>query len=413
MKFIYTLLITCYYLAIYIAQFINPKAKLWIRGRKSWKQNLSAKITDNQHIAWFHCASLGEFEQGRPVMEAFKTKYPNYKILLTFFSPSGYEVRKHYVSADYICYLPLDTKKNAKEFIEIINPKIAIFVKYEFWYYFINELKQRNIPILSISAIFRENQLFFRNYGNWYRSVLQKFTYIFVQNQKSKDLLDLHTNVTSTVTGDTRFDRVYSIATNAKQLPEIELFKQNKQLIVIGSSWQPDEDLVLQYINQSKSIKYIIAPHEISETNLQRIEKNCTKKIIRYSKINSANVSEFDVLLIDNVGMLSSLYRYGEIAYIGGGFGVGIHNILEAATFGLPIVFGTNYQKFKEAVELMELKSAFSISNISELENKLNNLLKNNDLLKATGLISSNYVKNNIGATNKIINYIEKILIKN
>ena len=408
MTFIYKAGIFIYSLLIRLSSLFNEKAKLFVKGRKNWKQNLSSKIDVNSKYIWFHCSSLGEFEQGRPVIEELKLQRPEYKILLTFFSPSGYEIRKNYPLADVVVYLPLDTKRNAQTFLEIVKPEKAFFVKYEFWYFFISELKRRNIPLYIVSAIFRENQQFFKNtpWGLWYRKILFKVEHLFVQNEKSGELLKSARLSNFTVTGDTRFDRVAAIARESKKLPIVEKFKGNSLLIVAGSTWKPDEELLAAFINQSVDIKFIIAAHEVSVANINRIHQLLKKPAISFSKVSETEIDKFDVLIIDSVGLLSSLYRYGDVAYIGGGFGVGIHNILEAATFGLPVIFGPNYKKFKEAVDLILERGAFSISNTAELRQTLNTLIEDKNERGKASEICSDYVAKNVGSTKHIINKV-------
>lgn len=414
MVVIYNIFIRLYSFAILIASVFNPKARLFVKGRKNIFKKIKQNIDKSHQIVWFHCASLGEFEQGRPVIEELKRKFPNYKILLTFFSPSGYEIRKNYKGADYVFYLPIDTKRNATKFIKAVNPKIVFFVKYEFWYHYLNVLNKKNIPVYIFSAIFRKNQLFFKSYGGFYRKMLQKFNFLFVQNKESKTLLN-SINITNVeITGDTRFDRVYSIASQAKNIPIIKAFKQDKKIIIAGSTWKPDEELLIQFINSGKKddLKYIIAPHEIFIENIERIEKAINKKAIRYSQADEQNVLDAQVIIIDNIGLLSSLYKYGDIAYIGGGFGKGIHNVLEAATFGLPLIFGTNYHQFNEAVQLINLKAAFVVNNFFDLNKVFNSLLINEKTLQKTGAISKNYVVSNLGATSRILATCNKNLSK-
>ncbi|HAN19093.1 MAG: 3-deoxy-D-manno-octulosonic acid transferase [Bacteroidetes bacterium GWC2_33_15] len=407
MLLFYRFVIAGYYFLILLSSPFNQKAKLWIRGRKNIFNRIKASVNPNDKTAWFHCASLGEFEQGRPLIEAFREKYPGHKILLTFYSPSGYEVRKNYEKADYIFYLPLDTPVNAKRFLNIVNPEIVFFIKYEFWYYLIKETGKRGIPLYLVSGIFREKQLFFKWYGKPFRLMLENFTHFFVQNKTSEKLLKSVGINNTTITGDTRFDRVFSIAQQSKILPLAERFKQNNRVLILGSSWQPDEEIVLTYYNQNKNLfKLIIAPHEIENENINRIIKSVLpgKKVLKYSEANESNIELADILIIDSIGLLSSLYKYGDIAYIGGGFGKGIHNILEAATFGLPVVFGPNYKKFQEAVDLIEQGGAFTISDYTDFKNILDNTLSNPEKLKRTGKVSSDYVEYNKGATFKILN---------
>jgi len=409
MTVFYLLGIYIYYLLLAIASWFNPKARFWIRGRKGLFKKLKQEITPDEKIVWFHCASLGEFEQGRPLIEAFKEKYKQYKILLTFFSPSGYEIRKNYEGADYIYYLPLDTPKNAKRFLNIVDPSVVFFIKYEFWYSFIKEIGKREIPLYLVSGIFRKNQRFFKKQAFKSQKMLGDFTHFFVQNEESANLLNGISINNVSITGDTRFDRVYTIAKNSKNLPLIEKFKGNNHLLIAGSTWKLDEDLITRYINETESkLKFIIAPHEIHSENIDRIVKsiNTDIEILKYSDANSENISNAQVLIINNIGLLSSLYKYGDIAYVGGGFGKGIHNTLEAATFGMPLLFGPNYMKFKEAVDVINAGGAFSISEYDELKRKIEFYLSRpNDIIKA-GQITSNYVRNKQGATEKILKLI-------
>jgi len=411
MTLIYKTAIFLYSVIIHVFSIFNEKARLFVRGRKNWEENLSQKIDRNAKYIWFHCASLGEFEQGRPVIEELKEQFPKYKIVLTFFSPSGYEIRKNYALADVVAYLPMDTKRNVNTFLDIVKPEKVFFVKYEFWYFYISELKKRNIPLYIISAIFRENQQFFRNtpWGKWYRKMLNRVEHLFVQNEKSGELLKTIGISNFTVSGDTRFDRVAAIAKSSKEIPIVEKFRGNSQLIIAGSTWKPDEELLAAFINQSNNIKFIIAAHEVSAANINRIQQLLKKPAISFSKVSETEIDKFQVLIIDSVGLLSSLYRYGDVAYIGGGFGVGIHNILEAATFGLPVIFGPNYKKFKEAVDLTFEGGAISISNSDELRQVLNNLMNDKNQLGKASKICSNYVEKNVGSTKVIINKVFNI----
>jgi 3-deoxy-D-manno-octulosonic-acid transferase len=408
MQFIYCILIKLYYLTILIVSPFNIKAKAWLKGRKNLFERLKIAVNGQANVVWFHCASLGEFEQGRPVIEAYRKQNPEHKILLTFFSPSGYEIRKNYDGADWIFYLPLDTKTNATKFLTIVKPIKVIFVKYEFWQNILKELHKNKMPVYLISAIFRKEQLFFKWYGGWYRKLLNCFTHIFVQNEESFKLLNSISIKHVSVAGDTRFDRVFEIASNAKIINVAAEFSQDHRVIVIGSAWSLDEEILIPYINKSaEKIKFIIAPHEISESSLSRTEKNILIPLVRFSKANESDLKKARVLLIDNVGMLSSLYQYGNIAYVGGGFGKGIHNILEAAVFGLPVFFGHNYQRFSEAVDLISEKGAFSVNSYYELEEKFNELFENDAYCQKISNISKKFVENRIGATYKILEVIK------
>ncbi len=355
---------------------------------------------------WFHAASLGEFEQGRPLMERIKAKHPEYKILLTFFSPSGYEVRKNYRGADIITYLPFDKPRNAKKFLDLAKPCMAFFIKYEFWKNYIDELSKRHIPVYSVSSIFRKDQVFFKWYGGRYRDVLKGFDYLFVQNEASKRFLakiDIHK---VTVVGDTRFDRVLEIRGEAKDLPLVETFKGQSFTLVAGSSWGPDEDLFIEYFNTHPEMKLIIAPHVIDENHLVEIIDKLKRPYLRYSKAHERKVENADCLIIDSFGLLSSIYRYGEVAYIGGGFGVGIHNTLEAAVYGIPVIFGPKYQKFMEAGQLIQSKGAFSIKSYEEMSTLFDKMIRDEKFLREVGNNAGHYVTSNAGATDKVLSKI-------
>lgn len=412
--FFYNTGIIFYLFIIRIASFFNKKAKLWYNGRKNIFDKLEAAFKNNEgKVIWVHCASLGEFEQGRPFIEYIKSSHPDYKILLTFFSPSGYEVRKNYEHANYIFYLPADTAKNAQLFISIVKPERAFFVKYEFWYHYINELSKNNIPIYSISAIFRKEQLFFKAYGGFYRDILKKFTAIYVQNSESKALLE-SIGVKSTVAGDTRFDRVKSITDNKKELPFVKRFKKDSRLFVIGSSWSADIEVLLPTINELYlerstvgNIKFIIAPHEIDTKEIALLQKKILRASILHSQLEKQDLSLFDVLIIDNVGMLSSIYAYADFAYIGGAFGKGLHNILEAATFGMPIFFGPNFTKFQEAVDLVAQGGAFSIDSTKEFDTLFKQVASDENYHRQCCEVTKSYVESNVGATQTIVGSIQ------
>jgi len=361
---------------------------------------LKEKIEPDTRYVWFHAASLGEFEQGRPVIEQLKREKPETKILLTFFSPSGYEIRKNYAGADIVSYLPLDVPGNAWYFVNLVKPSKAIFIKYEFWPNYLLALQAENIPVVSISAIFRPEQVFFKDYGKWYKKLLLTFQHIFVQDKFSKELLQAHGINNVTVAGDTRFDRVYDLYQQAKQLPLVEEFvKGAEKVIVAGSTWPKDEELLVQYLRLHPDLKLIMAPHEVHNSHIAEISKLLDGKFVRYSDATAENVKSTNCLVVDIIGILSSIYRYANVTYIGGGFGVGIHNTLEAAVYGLPVVFGTNYQKFREARELIAIGGAFSISNYVTLEAQFDLLLKDNN----AGKIAGEYVKSNTGATEMIL----------
>ncbi|MDA3891777.1 MAG: 3-deoxy-D-manno-octulosonic acid transferase [Salinivirgaceae bacterium] len=408
MILIYNFTLFLYSILVKFASLFNPKAKQWVEGRKNIFARIHKSLENNEDIAWFHVSSLGEFEQGRPVIEGFREKYPNFKIFLTFFSPSGYEIRKNYEGADYIFYLPVDSKRNAKKLIQLINPKVAFFVKYEFWFHYLNELNKNNIPTYIFSAIFREKQLFFKWYGGWYRKLLKCFTHLYVQNEQSKKLLAKLELNNVTVGGDTRFDRVFDLAKNAKPIELIEQFTKNSTTIICGSTWEKDEELIAQYaLDNSKNLKWIIAPHEIHESHIAKIVSLFKLPLLKFSEANTENINDVTILLINNIGILSSLYRYGSLAYIGGGFGVGIHNTLEAATFGLPVVFGPHYKRFQEACDLIEISAGFSIENYTNFVATFNSLLENDDLRKKSSDLAHNYVNKMRGGTKIILNELK------
>lgn len=407
MIFIYNLILYLYYFTALMLSPFNRKARLWIKGRKG-VFNYLKKIDHYTDVVWFHASSLGEFEQGRPIMEAMRKENPETKILLTFFSPSGFELRKNYKGADYICYLPLDTVSNAKRFLQTVKPKQAFFIKYEFWYHYITQAKKQGIKIYSVSAIFRENQIFFKSYGKWYAKVLRKIDHFFVQNETSAELLNSIGINNVIVAGDSRFDRVAEIANASKEIEIAKNFSNGKFTIVCGSTWPPDEDLLCRYINQSENKKFIIAPHEINDSHIKNLQNKVNKKQILFSKAIDQPIRDYDVLIIDNIGMLSALYRYGKIGYIGGGFGVGIHNTLEAAVYGIPVVFGPKYQKFHEARELIRCEGGYSIENYSQLEEQFDLLYQDNELLNKSSKASLNYVKSMKGATRLIMEHLEK-----
>jgi len=403
MNLIYNIAISLYNRGIKLASLFNNKAFLLNEGRKHTHNFCKDFKRDKQKLIWLHAASLGEFEQGRPIMEALKAKEPNTKILLTFFSPSGYEVSKNYSSADYILYLPSDSPRKAKQFVSCFNPDIAIFVKYEFWYNFLNQLHKKNIPTYLISANFQANQVFFKPWGGLYRKMLHFFNKLFVQNAESVRLLKKIGITNVEKVGDTRFDRVKQISKEAKRLTKIEDFLKDSPSVVCGSSWPPDEDILFSYINNSQSkYKWIIAPHQIDEGHIKSIISKCKRKVSRYSQENCNG----DVLIIDCIGILSSIYRYGNIAYIGGGFGVGIHNTVEAAVYGMPVIFGPKYQRFKEAIDLIEIKGGFSIDNEESLHQLLDKFITNEDYLNTCGKNALKYVDSQLGSSDAILKHI-------
>jgi 3-deoxy-D-manno-octulosonic-acid transferase len=402
MLLLYNIGILIYYKLLYIASFFNNKAKLWIKGRHNQQiQQFTSSI-------WCHFASLGEFEQGRPVLEKIRLLYPDNKIVVTFFSPSGYEIRKNTPLADAVYYLPLDTARNAHEFIKTINPVMAIFTKYEYWYHFFNELHKQHVPLYIISGIFRPGQVFFKWYGSLHRKMLKLVTWFFVQDIPSKHLLHDVGITNVTISGDTRFDRVWANASQHKQLFEVERFKNGQKLFIAGSSWPADDKLIASLITRHPDWKFIIAPHEIGEDKINGLIKSLPENlIIKYADISNLKPNT-STLIIDNIGILSSLYQYADVAYIGGGFGAGIHNILEAAAFGMPVIFGPNYERFKEARDLIELNAAFSISNQEELLSTAGSLMNDEHFRHGCAAISKKYVKEHTGATDKIVKYIRE-----
>jgi 3-deoxy-D-manno-octulosonic-acid transferase len=398
----------------WIAAWFNPKAKSFQDGRRQQIEKLNKAFPHPLHEkwVWVHCASLGEFEQGRPVIEALKAWNPSIKILLTFFSPSGYEVRKNYTYADSVFYLPWDTSANAQWFAEKVKPSLVIFVKYEFWYHYSAALHKRSIPLISISSVFRPDQSFFKPYGFLFRRMLGYFNHFFVQNEESAKLLHSIGLKNVTLSGDTRFDRVNEITQQAVEIPIAQQFKDNQKLMVIGSAWPDDMEVLFPFINENKNrLKFIIAPHEITEEFIISIEVSIEGKCVRFSKANGALLSEASVLIIDNVGMLSSLYRYGEFAFIGGGFGEGLHNILEAACYGIPIFFGNErYQKFQEAVDLVLRGGAFDVDGFPELKSKYELMSTYPETFLLACDVTRSYVLENLGATSRIVDYSKKIL---
>jgi len=401
----------------FVVRLISPfhrKARLMVKGHKEVFKRLEAEIDKNSRYVWIHAASLGEFEQGRPIIERFRKDYPQYKILLTFFSPSGYEVRKNYEFADIVCYLPFDKKKNAKRFVKLVNPALAIFIKYEFWYNYIHALYVNKIPVYMVSAIFRPQQTFFKWYGKSFRKILSLYNCICLQDENSQKLLKSIGITNTKVCGDTRFDRVVQIKNDSEKLPVLEAFitshrEKGNITLVAGSSWPKDEDIFIPYFNNSE-LKLIIAPHEIHEAHLAYIESLLKRQSIRYSNATAENVSEYDCLILDTFGLLSSAYGYGEIAYVGGGFGVGIHNIVEAAVYGIPVIFGPNFKKFREANELIEKGGAYSVRNGLSFKELMDEFLQHPETLNSAGNKSASYVDSNTGVVDKVMSVIKKSL---
>ena len=400
---IYNLAMYILELGVKLAALFSDKPAKMVKGYREVFDLLQRKIDRNAQYIWFHAASLGEFEQGRPLIERIRKEYPQYKILQTFFSPSGYEVRKNYDGADIVCYLPIDTPSNVKKFVDLVNPCMVFFVKYEFWQNYLNTLYKKGIPVYSVSSIFRSNQIFFRWYGKGYQQVLKTFAHLFVQNEESKQLLAGIGVNNTTVVGDTRFERVLDICAAAKQLPLVQKFKGVSLTFVAGSSWAPDEDIFIKYFNAHLEMKLIIAPHVVNDSHLKEIESKLQRSCVRYTKATEENVQQADCLMIDCYGLLSSIYRYGEISYIGGGFGVGIHNVLEAAVYGIPVIFGPNNKKFREAQHLLANKGGFEINGYEDFEQLMNKFLTDEAYLKQSGKAAGDYVKGNAGAMEKIM----------
>lgn len=389
----------------------HPKIKLFVEGRSQIFSNLKTKIQKENKTIWIHTASLGEFEQGLPVIEKLKTTYPTYKILVTFFSPSGYEVKKNTTVADAVVYLPLDTRRNAKRFIETVNPVLAIFVKYEIWPNYLKELKEKQVPILLISAIFRKEQVFFKWYGGLMRKALQAFTHFFVQDNNSVALLKSINLNNATLSGDTRFDRVAEILERNNKLSFMELFQGNETCFVAGSTWPEDEEIIVKFINETqKHLKFILAPHNIKTEHIQSLKKSISKKVVLYTEIEHNDISSCEVLVINTVGLLTKIYSYADIAYVGGAFATGLHNTLEPAVFGIPIIIGPEYKGFNEAEKLVAENGILVTRDYDEFTTTLDNLLENPEYLKNTGVINANFVKENKGASVQIMAHIRRLL---
>lgn len=401
----YNFIMLLYSLGVRTATLFSDKVRRMWLGEQEAFDILKKNVDPNASYIWFHAASLGEFEQGRPLIERIRQEFPQYKILLTFFSPSGYEVRKNYEGADIVCYLPLDTRSNAQRFLNAVKPVMAFFIKYEFWYNYLHLLSQRSVPVYSLSSIFRPDQLFFKWYGREYAKVLRCFTRFFVQNEESKKLLEKIGIKDVEVVDDTRFDRVLEIKQASKRLPLVEAFTKDAQhVFVAGSSWQPDEEIFIPYFNQHENWKIIIAPHVISEEHLSQIAKLLKgRKVARYTQTTAEGAAAADVLIIDCFGLLSSIYRYGQIAYVGGGFGAGIHNTLEAAVWGVPVFFGPNNQKFREAQGLKACEGGLEINNPTDFHSKMDAIIDAIEEGKEIGKEAATYVTSHAGATEKVL----------
>jgi len=412
-KLFYELFLLLYAIAFRIAALFNTKARLGLQGRKNIFSTIQANLPpSSSQVVWMHCSSVGEFEQGRPLVESLKKDYPSIFIIITFFSASGYEATKNYKGADQIYYLPFDGATNAKKMVELLNPSLVLWIKYEFWYHYLHELKRRNIPVLLVSGIFRNSQPFFKWYGSLWKEMLASFTYFFVQNESSLKLLSsiaIKNNVI--VTGDTRFDRVIEIAEKFEPISIIEKYCKNNRVIVAGSTWEEDETELIHYIKANPAIKFIIAPHETDLGNIQQMMK-VFPNALPYTDLTNALVEQREInnlLIIDNVGMLSRLYHYASITYVGGGFGAdGVHNVLEAAVYGKPVIFGPEYKKYDEAIGLVESGGGIPIKNALELESVLNLLWEQEDVLKTKGMASKKFVFANAGASKKIIQFVQE-----
>lgn len=408
LEFLYLIGVKAYGLGIWTFSLFNKKASLWITGRRTNFSDIKNSLQAGEKRIWFHCPSLGEYEQGRPVLEAIRKEYPSHKIVLTFFSPSGYEIKKKDPLADYVFYMPLDGPGNSLHFINLVTPEMAFFVKYDFWHYYIRILKEKQIPSYFISCIFRPSQVYFKWYGIFFDRILRRVTHFFVQNQESLELLYLQGIPSVTVTGDTRFDRVYENSLTPREFPLIRKFKATNQLLVAGSIWPSDEEIIIACILETRpDLKWILVPHEIHEETLDKLESKLNNTAIRYSKVNAdTNLAPFRVLIIDNMGMLSGLYALSEISYIGGGFGAGIHNILESAVYGTPVLFGPNYKRFQEARDLVSSGGAFRVENSKGFKKQVEYLLDQPQERERIKNINLKYIEDHLGATKIIMSFL-------
>ena len=409
MNFLYDFLAHLIFLFLKVCALFDKKIRLFIVGRKAIETRIS-KIKKSDKVVWFHVASLGEFEQAKPIIEAIKNTLQNHKILITFFSPSGYEVEKKSALGDVICYLPFDTKSHVKNFINKVKPKMVIILKYEFWPNLLNQLKKNGIPTIAASAIFRKDQIFFKPIGKWMRKSLLAFDHFFVQDAASMDLLKSINFNNVSITGDTRFDRVKKILQQDNSLPFIEEFKNNQYTVVAGSTWEEGERYLANYINQSVDEKFIIAPHKIHPKSIQKLKESIQKPTVLFSEMEGKDLSKYEVFILDTIGLLTKVYSYADVAYVGGAFQTGLHNILEPATFGVPVIIGPEYRKFKEALELVALGGCISVNNQKTFFRIFQRMKEDKDYRDLVGNINSHYINNNIGATPKIVAYINKQL---
>lgn len=408
---LYNIGILLSWMVLYILALFNPKIKKFVLGRRKVKSYLRSHLDAEQPVIWMHAASLGEFEQGLPIIEKLRLDYPEHKILVTFFSPSGYEVRKNSKVADLVCYLPMDSYANVKVFLDTAKPVLAIFVKYEIWPNYLKALNNRQIPVVLISAIFMKRQIYFKWYGGFMRRALRRFSHIFVQNEESKSLLQGLGIDQVTISGDTRFDRVSRIREQDNTLTFMESFRSNRLCMVAGSTWPEDEDILLDYINSSKDHTcFVIAPHNIKPDHIDQLKTKLQKRTLLYSEINSEKLDGYQVLLVDTIGLLTRIYSYADIAYVGGGFATGLHNTLEPAVFGVPVIIGPNYHKFQEAMDLVHQKGILVVRDKEEFQGIIEQLLNDDEFRHNTGLINSNYIYNKRGASIQIMNYLRRLL---
>lgn len=403
----YSIVIYLYILCVRIASFFNTKARLLLHGHEEIFSTLRNAIRTNERYVWFHASSLGEFEQGRPLIERLRSRHPEYKILLTFFSPSGYEVRKNYENADIVCYIPFDTPRNAHRFVRMVRPEKAFFIKYEFWKNMLDELRNAGTEIYSVSSIFRPDQIFFRPYAKPYARVLGNFNHFFVQNDSSRRLLAAHGITNVTVTGDTRFDRVIDVCNASRSIPVAEKFAAGSKVLVAGSSWEHDEDIIIPYFNEHPGMKLILAPHVVSDSHIERIKQALKRPAVCITDADEGNVAEADCLIVNTYGMLSSIYRYGRVAYVGGGFGVGIHNVPEAAVYGVPVIIGPNHRKFREANALLAEGGCMEITSPETFAMTMDLLLGNEERRSRAGAVAGEYIRKNAGASDAIFNAIK------
>ena len=411
LRFLYNILINIAWFGLKVVALFNAKIKLFVKGRKNSFPMLKEQISSNNKTIWMHVASLGEFEQGLPILERLRIDYPEHKLVLTFFSPSGYEIKKNTTVADSVVYLPMDSNSKVKRFLDLIHPELAIFVKYEVWPNYLYHLKKRKIPTILVSAIFSERQIYFKSYGGFMRKSLDTFSHFFVQDEKSKKLLKSIGLSNSTIGGDTRLDRVSEILKRNNQLDFMDSFKNNQLCLVAGSTWPEDEKILIDHINNTgEKVKFVIAPHEIKPAHIEKITSALHKKTVLYSEIGNQNLKEFDVLVVDTIGLLTKVYSYANIAYVGGGFATGLHNTMEPAVFGIPIIIGPQFEGFKEAKDLVKEKGILPVSNQDSFDNLMSVLLNNPISIKNIGEINSNYINSNKGAADLIMQHISKII---